>query len=232
MESSYKSDKSDKSKAYFRFFNEEYANSEGKLYFTVDYDFIIKDDLWSYAWTQGKTAESLYYNSKINFNDYILCPLYGKIEDDTFSDLQFGVTESYKKDETDTEVFHRSLGEELGLETKRKPYYIRQSVGSNYKFKLNIIDINHTKLLTVPKYSEEEEIKDPNKRKMITIVHGTEKDICNFLNTPNIILDESEDEIVGIVGIKFEDALNYFNINWRSIKKSLRYIRRTKYFLK
>ena len=29
-----------KSKAHFRFFNEEYLNDEKKLYYTVDYDFI------------------------------------------------------------------------------------------------------------------------------------------------------------------------------------------------
>jgi len=65
---------------------------------------------------------------------------------------------------------------------------------------------------------------------MATIVHGTETEICKFLNRPTILLDKSPDTIVGIVGVRFKDAQNYFNKDWKSIPKTLRSYKRKNYF--
>ena len=140
-----------KSKAHFRFFNEEYLNDEKKLYYTVDYDFIEDNNLWSYYHKQAFMVDSI--KKEIQKSHYILCPLYGDLKGDTFTDLQFGVTETYKPDEKDIDAFDRSLGEELGLYTENKPKYIVYE----RNFKLNKINILDTKFIEKAKHIEKDE---------------------------------------------------------------------------
>lgn len=215
----------EKSNAYFRFFNETDLNDDGKLYFTCDYKFIENDKLWSYSESQKNMVSSL--KGYIEDSDYVLCPLYGNIKDDLFSDLQFGVTETYKIRETDDNAFIRSIGEELGLHTFKKPDYMRHTLDSRYVF--NKINIINTKPNRTSKFMCKY-IKEDRRRKMATIVHGTETEICKFLNRPSILLDKSPDTIVGIVGVRFKDAQNYFNKDWKSIPKTLRSYKRKNYF--
>ena len=212
-----------KSKAHFRFFNEEYLNDEKKLYYTVDYYFIVYNNLWSYYHKQAFMVDSI--KKEIQKSHYILCPLYGDLKGDTFTDLQFGVTETYKPDEKDIDAFDRSLGEELGLYTENKPKYIVYE----RNFKLNKINILDTKFIEKAKHIEKDE-KHPENIKMATIVHGSEKYICNYLNKKEIVLDKSPDNIVGIVAVKLEDAIGYFNPRWKSIKHIKPHNKRRHYF--
>ena len=204
----------EKSNAYFRFFNETDLSDDARLYFTCDYDFVEKDNLWSIATSQIGMICSL--KGHIEDSDYILCPLYGDMKEELFSDLQFGVTETYKLHETDDDAFRRSIGEELGLHPNKNPNYITHNIDKRYKFtKINIVDtIPNTESKSIGRY-----VKDDKTKKMATIVHGTETEICKFLNRSSIILDKSDDSIVGIVVIRFKNAQHYFNRDWKSCQK-------------
>ena len=44
-------------------------------------------------------------------------------------------------------------------------------------------------------------------------MYGSKRDICSYLNKPDIVLDKSEDSLAGFVAVKFGDAKNYFYTN-------------------
>ena len=204
------------SNVHFRFLDKEYFNNWRQLYYSVDYEDIIKDELWSDFDIQWDMVE--YTDSIIDDNNYVLCALYGGSTPDTFSDFQYGITESFKVKsnknksipEDDISAFYRSIGEELGLHYNSTTPIMCYEKSKNLK--INVTNITNTKLNTYSKRLDYRQDFRYNRKKvkMGTIIHGTETEIKKYLNAPNLFLDKSEDTIVGIVAVKFEDIKAFF----------------------
>ena len=206
------------STVYFRFINNRYINNWRQLYFSVEYEKIIKDELWSDFEAQWDMID--FANTTVKNEDYVLCVLYQSRDDlGSFTDFQFGVTETFKiksfKDkhfpEENIQAFDRSLGEELGLYYYSwKPPVLHET---SRNMILSSVNIKDTKLNTYSRaLDKRKDFRDISgkKIKIGTIVYGTELEIKRYLNTNKIYLDSSEDKIAGIVAVKFEDIKNYF----------------------
>lgn len=217
------------SNVYFRFLDANYWNTDDeKLYFTVDYDKIIENELWSdfnIQWDMFNLVNSRI--DEIDDDTYVLCILYyAKDDQKFFTDFQFGVTETFKnlsyQNTDDPEdiwsALNRSLGEELGLN-----YDDNQEVWVHKtpELILSIIDITKTKLNKDSKsLDNRRDYKNKTTKKKIKmgiIVYGTEKEILEYLNNNTIKLDKSVDKIAGIVGVKFKDIQTYFYSNNKPI---------------
>lgn len=212
-------------KVYFRFLNEDNFNDDGNLYYESDFDFIIDHKLWSDYFLQTPIVEISDRYNRIDDDDYVLCILYGDPDTDDFTDVQFGSTETAKRSETDKDNFRRTLGEELGLELNTKI-----PRGEKYGFgKLTLttysINIRNTALKSeIGNVLTTKALGDDDKtRKAGVCVYGTKTDICSYLNKPDIILDESDDKITGILAVKFKDAKRYFYNNDTSRNKGWSY---------
>ena len=204
------------SKAYFRFLNEENFNDDGNLYFETDFDFIENHNLWSDYFLQTPTVDIANMHGLLRDNDYVLCVLYGNRLNDTFSDVQFATSETAKYREKDINTLKRTLGEELGLglRTSRIPSEIKYGIVDRLVtiYSINIRDtVLNSERGTVK--TVEAPGSDDRFRKTAVCVYGNKRDICSYLNNPNIFLDKSEDKIVGFVAVKFSDAKRYFNDN-------------------
>ena len=225
------------SKAYFRFLNEDNFNDEGVLYFETDFDFIESHNLWSDYFLQTPIVDILDRQGSIGDGDYVLCVLYGDIDNDNFTDVQFAVTESAKERESDSNNFKRTIGEELGLELEpraRVPRGREERFG-RLRYTTYSINIRNTLLKseTGNVLTSKTPGKDDKTRKAAVCVYGSKKDICSYLNKPDILLDNSDDKIAGFVAIKFGDAKRYFftndtsrNRGWTDKEKK----RRRRYF--
>jgi hypothetical protein len=232
------------SNVYFRFYDSEFVPPSEyepfKNCYTLDSEYIKKENLWSTYKVQFKIVEHLVdKDNTIKYGDYILCPLYAYKGE--FSDFQFGVTETRKIGESDASCFKRALGEELGL--RYSEFNLRSSHDSIYtkaicfpnnsqmelrppreklpdsftvenygkKFKIYTLNIKDPHILPVTKSIPSDNIPDDKyATKCGAVVYGPEKDIFDFLNRQALIFDKNDDVIVGTVAVKFSDAIRHF----------------------
>ena len=191
------------SPVYFRF-----IDSRHKSYYTSDYNLLKTLSLWSTYSPQYHILRQVM--SKIQSEQYVLCVLYGNAEKDTFTDIQFGVTESFKKGESVISAFKRSLGEELGLFTEHIPSFTNTRYNGK-EYIISTIDITNTTLQTIN--TQPSNLLNDIPQKMASIVYGDKKNILEYLNAENIILHNNTDNIVGIVAVQFKEIMRYFNKN-------------------
>jgi|UniRef100_A0A6C0CZS6 hypothetical protein len=194
------------SPVYFRFLNLRH-----KTYHTTGYSLLKTLSLWSTYTPQYHILNQVI--SKIQSDQYVLCVLYGNSEKDTFTDIQFGVTESFKKGESIISAFKRSLGEELGLITQYIPAFTNTRYNGK-EYVINTINIKDTSLLQLHEINTHT-INTQNNipKKMASIVYGDKKNVLEYLNAEHIILHNNTDNIVGIVAIPFKEIIAYFNKN-------------------
>jgi len=203
---------------YFRFFNDikpdinlgfRKVNYLKNCYSLLS-NGIYRMRLWSTYRLQNSIIKTIKENvTYIKDDDYILCPIYGL--EKTFSDFQFGATETRKEDETSLDCLKRCLGEELGLRIDNDveiENMILDSTGTEI-YCFNILNPNITK---IAERIEENNIgiDDKSLPKVATIVYGSEKNILKFLDTEKILRDENDDNIVGIAAVKYSEAKKFF----------------------
>lgn len=188
---------------YYKFKNDQ-------SFFAIDSSY-IRDCLpnqWSTYYIQEELVRMAMRSRLINDNDYVLCPLYGELITREFGDFQFSATETYKRDESDFSAFDRCLGEELGLfyDNDDMPYN-EQFIHGGKEWFNTIININELTKIRFPRRNDNR--PDNARKKMSTIVYGNKRNILNYLNGV-IKFDASNDDIVGVVAIKFKEAKRQF----------------------
>lgn len=208
------------SNTYFRFFKREYLNDPrpgGELFFTVPYTTRIGGvNFWSTYYLQQNMFDYLInegiYPEYIDDVDYILCPIYSTRDGSTISDVQFAVTETFKQHETEIESFKRAMGEECGLRHSlfEPPRWLSDfQVRRGLNVYPALVNIDETHPVLRPKGKGRG--RDDSSRKTCLIVRGTEDEMKDFLNTPRILLDKSDDIIIGLAAIRFSDIRSHFS---------------------
>jgi len=205
-----------KSIVYFRFFDNRIPKLDlgfRKVYYLNNCYSLLSGGIYRLRlWSTHKLQNSILKTIKeqvtyIKDEDYILCPIYGT--EKTFSDFQFGATETRKDNETSYDCLRRCLGEELGIRINNEPEnLVFDSIGTEI-YCFNILDPNISKLV--------DRIEDPdtgidNKTlpKVASIIYGSEKNILKFLDSEKILRDENSDNIVGISAVKYSEAKKFF----------------------
>jgi len=206
-------------KVYFKFFNPRSLPTDfneigkDKNFFSSYVSTVYKYKLWSRYGPQKKfVKEIIRRNINININDYILCPIYG--DDNSFTDFQFGATETRKAGEDEFDNLKRCFSEELGLKYigSIPPEISFEVKNKNNSIKMFIINISSDNLIPNLKSEDEsEDVDDKTVDKSGCIVYGNENDIFNFLSRDEIIRDKSPDTLVGITAISFRECLKFFN---------------------
>lgn len=188
---------------YYKFKNEQ-------SFYAIESSY-IRDCLprqWSTYYIQRELVQIANDSGLIRNDDYILCPLYGDIVNKQFGDFQFGASETYKRNESDFSALDRALGEELGLiyQPNTMPYNV-QFTNNGKDWFTTIMNINQLIKIRNPRQNDR---RAENKRKkMVSIVYGSKNNIQNYLNGV-LKFDVSNDDIVGVVAIKFKEAKRQF----------------------
>ena len=155
------------------------------------------------------------YNKDIKDDMYILCPVYQLNEENNdnseYSNFQIGITGSIKHGDSYYNTFVKELGEELGLEPIKG--YKFNEYKNFFKEKVKIVYIvNIIKLKPVTKCLVLDKGIDNRNIKIGSIIYGSKNNILNFLSVKNIILNQSNDKIIGIVALNVKYAKNYIYI--------------------
>ena len=153
------------------------------------------------------------YNKDIKDDMYILCPVYQLNEEKDYldySNFQIGITGSIKHGDSYYRTFVKELGEELGLQPVKG--YKFNEYKNFFKEKVKIVYIvNIIKLKPVTESLDFDKGIDNRNIKIGSIIYGVKNNILNFLSTKNIILNQSNDKIIGIVALNVKYAKNYIS---------------------
>lgn len=205
---------------YFRFidkipYSKEFISCNN--YFILKSSKLEEHEMWSTYKLQIGIIQALLreYKNLIDKNDYVLCPIYADENDENyFNDIRFGITETSKENENIFDCFKRGIGEELGFR------YIKDNLPENCiemffkknKYFIYPINIADTKSITpIKKQVPDNTIRDDKYLpRSGCIIYGNESDILKYLNRDKILLDMSNDDIIGLAAIKFQDAKNHF----------------------
>lgn len=208
--------KNNNSIVYFRFFDNripEISLGFRKVYYLNNCYSLLSSGIYRMRlWSTHKLQNSIIKTIKekvsyIKDDDYILCPIYGT--EKSFSDFQFGATETRKDDETSYNCLKRCLGEELGIRINKEPEnVVVDSIGTEI-YCFNILDSNISKIVDRIEDSDEG-VDNKTLPKVATIIYGSEKNILKFLDSKNILRDENTDNIVGIAAVKYSEAKKFF----------------------
>jgi hypothetical protein len=145
----------------------------------------------------------------ISDEQYILCIFYKNYLNEI--DIQFGTSETAKFNEIELETLRRCLGEELGLKLNNNINYQNYLEKFNYNKKnVNLWTINIKNLLINQNIENENHNNDNRNNKTYCIIYGDEEDIFKYIKT-NIKLNESPDNIRGIICFKWKDLKKIFN---------------------
>jgi hypothetical protein len=205
---------------YFRFidkipYSKEFYPYEN--YFILEYSQLEEHEMWSTYKLQIGIIQTIMRDFKhlISKNDYVLCPIYADENDkDFFKDIRFGITETSKENEDIFDCFKRGIGEELGFRylKDKPPENCLEIFFKKNKYYIYPININDTKSIApIEKQVPNNIIKDDKTLpRSGCIIYGDEAHILNYLNRDNILLDMSNDDIVGLAAIKFLDAKTHF----------------------
>ena len=145
------------------------------------------------------TLELCLRRGEIKKSDYIICPIYSQ------GDIQVGVTGKLGINEEPEQGMARELGEEIGIVPLHKNFLIPTWVSAKYnvytlsvKDCIPVLDHQHGISLSTG--------KDGN-RKVGCIIYGTKQEVSEFLDMEAIHVYKSEDNIVGVGGIKIINIL-------------------------
>ena len=149
-----------------------------------------------------ESFKKIFNNNLIDHNSYIICPLY------TSGDVQFGITGTAKRYESQSLAIARECGEEVGIVPDKldllKPLkkFKKENIIFN-TFYLNISDTTNV-------LDHQQVIINKNKdtrNKVGCILYGTKYLTLKFLES-KIYRYKSEDDISGVCAIKFMDIIN------------------------
>lgn len=203
------------SDVFFRFFDGRIPMSndftQSNLCYILNSTLLNDKKLWSTYKVQIGTVQSIIdKNIDIKLNDYVLCPIFG--DSDTFTDFQFGVTETTKRNENLYECFKRGIAEELGLRylKDKVPDEFNDIYFYRHKYRIFFLNINDG-LIPIEESKPENIIEDCRwLPKTGCVVYGCKNDILKFLNRENIVLDYNRDKIIGIVAVQLQEAIKHF----------------------
>jgi hypothetical protein len=169
-----------------------------------------------------KIIQDAVFNKDIRDDMYILCPVYQINENfinynydidhiiNKYSNLQIGITGSIKHGDSYYKTFVKELGEELGLQPI-KGYKFNEYINfSKEKVKIVYI-VNINKLLPVSESLELDIGIDNRNIKIGSIIYGTKTNILNFITIKNIILNKSNDKIIGVAAINVKFIREYIS---------------------
>lgn len=192
---------------YIRFFNEDRFE-------------VIKDSEIKISNILPNIMKDAIYNKDIKDDMYILCPVYQQNEyqiyldqediSNKYSNFQIGITGSIKHGDSYYRTFVKELGEELGLQPIKGYKFNEYKNLSKEKVKIVYI-INITKLSPIVESLEFDKGIDNRNIKIGSIIYGTLNNVLNFLSIKNIILNQSNDRISGVVALNVRYAKNYIN---------------------
>ena len=201
---------------YFRFidkipYSKDFTSCNN--YFILESSQLEEHDMWSTYKLQIGILQTLLrdYKNLINKNDYVLCPIYADENNkDFFHDIRFGITETSKENENIFDCFKRGIGEELGFRylKDKPPENCIEIFFKKNKYFIYPINIADTESISpIEKQVPNNTIKDDKTLpRSGCIIYGNEYDVLNYLNRDKILLDMSNDDIVGLAAIKFHDA--------------------------
>ena len=174
---------------------------------------ILKDSEIKISKLLPNIMKEALYNKDIKDDMYILCPVYQLNEEKDYldySNFQIGITGSIKHGDSYYRTFVKELGEELGLQPVKG--YKFNEYKNFFKEKVKIVYIvNIIKLKPVTESLDFDKGIDNRNIKIGSIIYGVKNNILNFLSTKNIILNQSNDKIIGIVALNVKYAKNYIS---------------------
>ena len=181
---------------------------------------ILKESNIKFSNILPKIIQDAMYNKEIRDDMYILCPVY-QINDNyinnnydmdhminKYSNLQIGITGSIKHGDSYYKTFVKELGEELGLQPIKGYKFNEYRNFSKEKVKIVYI-VNINKLTPVSESLDLDRGIDNRNIKIGSIIYGTKTNILNFLTLKKIILNQSNDNIIGIAAINVKFIREY-----------------------
>lgn len=201
---------------YFRYFDNRiikgFGRDKDKKYLKLSFDETIKHRIWTTHPSVTELFSGLNrMTSVIDDDAYIICPIHQNKRLPTVGDIQFGITETRKTNETLLKGLKRTLAEEVGLrfnETVLPNYYSIRTKKKEYC--VFVLDISR---MTPVKHSMPaiDDLDDKEIPKIAVYAFGSRERALDFLNQDKIVRDENEDTIIGVATTKFKLLKKYFS---------------------